>query len=192
MAKKVTEDGRYRIFFVELYHDTEDYDYQEVVRNLKSLGEYAYITHDKDTFEDGTLKKIHDHWIVKRDNAMSGKAFYKKTGIPLKFCQEVKNERSCIRYLIHFDEIDKYHYSFDEIRTSGKYQRTVSKAFLDKESDEEILANIYNFIYDLKNKVDNKIEATYYLLQYVNSNCYDTIYKRYRNEFSLQLSSIFY
>lgn len=191
MGKKITEDGRYRLFFLELYHDTESYDYDSVKRILKSMGKYAYITHDKDLSEDGTLKKIHDHWIIKLDNAMTGRAFQKKTGVPLQFCQEIQNERSCCRYLIHTDDEDKYQYKKEDVHCSSNYQRQFLKCFTELETEEQQLSNIYNFISKISLNEKNKHNALFYLIEYVNSNCYDTIYKRYRFEIKDYLNSLY-
>lgn len=191
MGRKITENGRYRLFFLVLYHDSESYDYKETCRYLKSLGNYAYITHDKDLDDDGNLKKIHDHWIIKLDNAMSGSAFHKKTGIPLNLCQEIQNERSCCRYLIHFDDPERYQYDINEVHCSTHYSRFFNKCFNDVESEEQQISNIYNFLSDISTKASNSHEALYLLVQYVNSQCYDTVYKRYRTEFKDYLSSLF-
>lgn len=182
MSRKIQEDKRYRLFFIELYHDTEDYNYKEIKRILKSFKNYAYITHDKEEC------KKHDHWVIKLDNAMTGRAFTKKTGIPLKFCQEIINERSCCRYLIHKDDEDKYQYDINKVKTSINYQRFFKKCFEDIETEEQQLQNIFNMCDSLKDL--NYNIRTMALVKYVNSNCYDTLYKRYRYEIQNYLKMI--
>ena len=174
---------RYRLFFIELYKETKSYDYKEVLRNLKGYKKWAYITHDKDRKENGELKKEHTHFVLHLDNASTKEALSKKTGIPINFIENVRNERSVVRYLIHIDDDDKYQYSKNEIKCSRNYERYVSKCFDDLETEEQILSNIFAFLDSAM--VDNKNYSSilFLLIQYVNSNCYDTIYKRYRYEF---------
>lgn len=208
MSRKITETGRYRLFFLELYHDTTSYDYKEVLRILKSMGKYAYIVHDKDiyskedydkyiskynkepSFHVGDHKKVHTHFILKRENAMTGSAFVKKTGIPLNFCEEIQNERSCCRYLLHTDDEDKFQYNKNEVKCSKNYEREFFKCFTELENEETQLTNIYLYIDKQAELKVNRHNALFNLIIYVNSNCYDTIYKRYRYEIKDYLQSV--
>lgn len=178
---------RYRLFSIILYEESEDYDTKNVLFNIKSNKYYAYILHNKDVDNKGEFKKAHYHIIIKLDNASTIEALAKKIGIKKNYIQHIKNERAYIRYLIHFDDADKHQYELEEIKFSRLYQRKVCKCFEDAETEEQILCNINNFIADLKGKGVSSNDALFLLIQYVNSNCYDTIYKRYRYEFQKML-----
>lgn len=172
---------RYRLFSLVLYKDTDSYDFLEVIKNIKGYHYYAYIKHNNDKDDNGILKKEHYHCILKLDNASTISALSKKIGIPENYIQNVRNERSMIRYLIHFDDEDKYQYNIADINCSRNYQRFIYKCFDDKESEEEILNNIIYYITNELKEVPIT-QSLSKLLIYINNNCYETIYKRYRYE----------
>lgn len=174
---------RYRIYFIELYKETKSYNFNDVLRNLKGYKKWAYITHNQDTKEDGSLKKEHVHFLLHLDNASTIKALSKKTGVPEQFLQNVRNERSVVRYLTHIDDEDKFQYNIEDIKSSRMFQRYVSKCFDDLETEDVILSNIFSYIDSLLIDTHVYSKILYCLLQYINLNCYDTIYKRYRYEF---------
>lgn len=179
---------RYRLFSIILYEESESYNTKDVLFNIKSNKYYAYILHNKDINELGEFKKPHYHIIIKLDNACTIDALSKKLGLAPNYIQNIRNERAYIRYLLHFDDAEKHQYTMEEISCSRLYQRKISKSFEDAETEEQILCNINTFISDLKNKGVNSTDALFLLIQYVNSNCYDTIYKRYRFEFQKMLA----
>lgn len=182
---------RHRVFCLVLYRETDSYNFEEVLRNIKTYKNYAYIKHDKDITEDNTLKKEHFHCVLKLDNACTISALSKKLDVPDNYIQNVRNERTMIRYLIHLDDPLKVQYDKNDIVSSPVYSRYVNKCFEHIESEEEQLSNIYTFVSDLSKKASNKHDALYLLVQYVNSNCYDTVYKRYRFEIRDYLNSLF-
>lgn len=176
-------EKRARLFSIILYEDTTDYNIKEVLFNIKSNKYYAYILHNKDKDNKGAFKKPHYHIIIRLDNASTIKALSKKIGIKENYIQVIKNERSYIRYLIHFDDADKYQYDLEQICCSRYYQRKIMKAFEDVETEEDIIIKIYNKIDSLNSLNIPRRESIFLLIQFINSNCYDTIYKRYRQEF---------
>lgn len=175
-------NDRYRLFSLILYEDTTSYNIKEVLKNIKAYKFYAYIIHDKDLQESGEVKKKHFHVIIKLDNATTIKALAKKIGIPENFIQHARNERAMVRYLIHFDDDDKYQYQLSEIKSSRNYERYVKKCFDDLETEDVIIQNIFSYINENLNHLPYN-DFMYYFLQYINFNCYETIYKRYRYEF---------
>ena len=72
-------------------------------------------------------------------------------------------------------------YDLDDVKVSGIFQRKFLKQFEDVKTEEEILSDIYNYIDELPEDIGIHM-STRILIQFVNSNCYDTIYKRYRPE----------
>lgn len=182
MSKLLNLEDRCRLFFFIVYHESELYDYVETKRLLKSFKNWAYITHDQDLNDKGELKKVHDHWLVRLDNAMTLRSFIKKTGIPQEHIQRVVSERSCARYLTHIDEEDKYIYSFEDIKASSNYQRYIKKCYEDVETEEEIILKLFNYIEHLVSITSDYKEMLRLFIIYVNSNAYDTIFKRYRYE----------
>ena len=177
---------RIRVFSIILYKDSTSYDYDETIRYLKSMGQYAYIEHKPEKEE----KKVHTHFILHCPNGKEIKVLSNKTGIPINHIKNVRSERSMLRYLIHYDDKDKIQYSLDQVNVSETYKRIFRKAFDDMESEEQQITNIYSFINELVKNSKSRHEVLYLLIQYVNSNCYDTIYKRYRQEFNSYLNDM--
>jgi len=194
MRKKVIEikeeeekiKDRFRLFHIVLYEDSTSYDFEETLRNLKSYNKYAYIKHIPEKEE----KKEHYHIIIKLDNACTIQSLSKKTGVPIQHIQNIRNERSMLRYLIHKDDEDKIQYDISQVKVSSSYERFFHKAFNDIETEEQIICNIYNFITSIVGKGKSRSNCLFYLVQYVNSNCYDNIYKRYRQEFNTYLTDL--
>lgn len=168
---------KYRCFTIILYEDTSSYDINEVLFNIRGFKYYAYIKHQPESDE----KKAHYHVIIKLDNATTCEGISKRLGVPLQHIKYVRNVRAMCRYLIHMDDSDKIQYSINDVFVSKLFERKFKKNFEELKSEEEIIQDIYFYI-------DNTHFDTYYekvrnLLLYVNFNCYDTIYKRYRLEF---------
>lgn len=179
---------RYRLFSLILYEDTDTYDIKNVLFNIRSNKYYAYILHNQDKDNKGNFKKPHYHIIIKLDNATTIDALSKKLGVPKNYIQNIRNERAYIRYLIHFDDADKFQYELGDIKNSRLYERYIKKCFEDKETEEEIIVKINAFINNLKDKNISNTDALFLLIQFINSNNYDQLYKRYRFEFQKMLN----
>lgn len=170
---------RFRNFTLILYQDTTSYNFEETLRIIKSQKKWAYIKHMPEAEET----KEHYHVILSFDNQSSITALSKKTGVPVQHIKGIKNFRSMCRYLIHKDDEEKYQYSLEQVKVSNLFAKEYKKQFDDIETEDEIIEKIYNFIRGLRNKFDY-VEAQRLLVQYVNSHCYERIYKRYRFEYT--------
>lgn len=192
LQKEEDLNKRKRLFTLVLYPDSTSYDFEEVMRYIKSYKKWAYAIHDQDKKDNSDeLKKLHYHVVIKTENNTTISALSKKLGIADNYIKAVRNERSMIRYLIHLDDLEKYQYKKNIIKCSSLYDRFVSKCFDDLEDEPTQLANIYNYVSDLSKKEKSIHNATFLLIQYVNMNCYDTIYKRYRFEIQDYLKSLY-
>lgn len=175
---------RFRNFTLILYQDTTSYNFEETLRIIKSQKKWAYIKHMPEADE----KKEHYHVILSFDNQSSISALSKKTGVPVQHIKGIKNFRSMCRYLIHKDDEEKYQYSLDQVKVSPLFSKEYKKQFDDIETEDEIIDKIYNFIDGLKGKF-GYAQTQRLLVQYINSHCYERIYKRYRFEFTEFLKS---
>lgn len=102
-----------------LYPDSETYDYEEVLLNVKNyFVEFAYILHDKDVTEDGEVKKAHMHWLGRRKNASSLEYVAEVMGLKENEIEAIRNWKGAVRYLTHVDYPDKYRYEVDDIVTN--------------------------------------------------------------------------
>ena len=92
------------------------------------------IYHDKDVKEDGSLKTPHFHCVLLLENRRSKENIINDISTRLKIpsnCVSVddcKSIQGAIRYLTHYDDTDKYQYSFEDIKSNDK---KYNKYFLD-------------------------------------------------------------
>lgn len=179
------QSKKFRHWTILLYEDSKSYIFKDVLRIIKSNKKYAYIKH----FPESNEKKEHFHVLISLENATKKSTLAKKLGIGENYIDEVKNLRSMCRYLIHKDDDDKYQYPLDNVIVSPLFERQFKKSFDDIEDEPTIITNIYNFIDSIKESSLNYFLQQKSLIQYVNLNCYDTIYKRYRTEFIDYLKS---
>lgn len=175
--EEIVDDKKYRNFMVLFYEESKHYKFDDVIFNIHSLKYYAYIKHEPEDDE----KVAHYHAFIRLDSACTESALSKRLGIPVDKIQHVKNVRGACRYLTHIDYEDKIQYSLDQVKLSGLFNRQFYKSFQDVKTEEEIIQDIYNFIDTYQEKNYNlKLRN---LILFVNYNVYDTIYRRYRNEF---------
>lgn len=174
---------KFRHWIVLLYQDSNSYNFEEVLRICKSQKKWAFIKH----FPESNEKKEHFHVILSFENATKKETLAKKLGITENYIDEIKSFRTICRYLTHIDDEDKFQYNLDQVKISKLFEKEYKKQFDDIETEEEIINNIYSFISKVVNLPYN--EAIISLIQYVNINCYDRIYKRYRYEFNEFLKS---
>lgn len=168
---------QYRNWLILLYDDTISYDFKDVLRIVKSQKNWAYIKHLPEENE----KKPHYHVILSFENARTKNGLSSLLGVPSNYISEIKSFRTICRYLVHKDDDDKIQYSLDNVIISDSFKRKYFKQFDDLESEEDIISNIYTYISSLGSLPYH--EALKSLILFINSQCYDTLYKRYRFEF---------
>lgn len=113
------DKNRYRRFCIELYPDTDSYDYDEVLLYLvQNSVTWSYIVHDKDEDNEGKLKKPHVHMVIVRKNGSTCSALSKCTKIPVNFIEPCRKYIPAIRYLVHRDDPDKFQYNQLEVNTN--------------------------------------------------------------------------
>lgn len=77
---------------------------------------YAYIFHDKDIDDNGSLKPKHIHFVAQDRHSL--KTWSNLLGIPENMIEIPRNFRAVNRYLIHKDSSDKYQYAADDVITN--------------------------------------------------------------------------
>ena len=183
MKKNITnseeiDEKRFRHFMILLYEDSEVYSFNDVLFDLKgSFKNYAYIKHQPENKE----KKSHIHFILSLDNARSINSISKRLGIPSNYFQSIKSLRASCRYLTHVDFDDKKQYHLSDVIVSPSFSRKFYSSFDDLKTEQDVIDDIYLYIDSLTNYTFK--DALKHLILFVNSQSYDTIYKRYRNEF---------
>jgi hypothetical protein len=111
-------DKKFRSFAGTLYPDSESYDCEILLSTIRSkFTDWAYILHDKDTDENGELKKPHIHWVG-RATPRCLSVVSNFLGLPENDIEVVKNFDNMVMYLIHLNDIDKFQYSPDDVETN--------------------------------------------------------------------------
>ena len=170
-----------------LYKDSETYNYDEVLFDLKgSFKNYAYIDH----LPEDNEKKEHTHFILSLDNTRTIDSLSKRVGVAPNYIQSIKSLRASCRYLTHIDNDDKTRYELSDVKVSSAFSRKFFGAYDDLKTEEDVIDDIYLFIDSLNN--NEYKDAIKQLIKFVNSQAYDTIYKRYRYEFQDYLKDTLY
>lgn len=102
--------------------------------------------HDKDVFEDtGELKKPHWHVILIFTSLKSFKQVKEITDkLNTVEPKKIADLEMMIRYLIHFDDPEKYQYSKKDIEVYGSID--INKYFESKENRYQLVENIFKYI----------------------------------------------
>ena len=138
-------DNRARLWSLLVWSDTRE-DYADVLDELQ-IPWIESPWHDKDKNNDGTDKKPHKHIIL----AFSGKKSYEQikaitdelgTTIP----QRVNDLRSSVRYLIHEDNENKFHYDIRDIKAHCGFTDPSKFFEMSKQLKIDTTAEIMRFI----------------------------------------------
>lgn len=108
------EKFRDRKFCLLLYPDCPEHSLAFEV--IKQGYDYAAILHDKDTDDDGVVKKAHWHIVLRcSSNAIWSTALADDLGITANYIERCRNLDRALEYLIHFNESDKYQYAVTDV-----------------------------------------------------------------------------
>lgn len=133
-----------RIFLGVLYPDSTSYEIEKVISRLEdTFTDLAYITHDMDVDEMGTVKKAHIHWCGKRSSPAPLSTIANSLGIEENAIEFCKNWKYSLRYLIHADNPEKYQYAPDKVTANFPFT-----AVIDGKLEALKARQIYNFIND--------------------------------------------
>ena len=117
---------------------------------IKMNYKYAYIIHDRDTDENGEIKKKHIHVFYEFENERSITSIAKELNVEEYDIEKIRNKKGAIRYLIHKDSPNKFQYKIDEIQTNISNIETYMK---DKTTENEDMIKIISFLYGERRKV---------------------------------------
>lgn len=164
-----------RSFLGSIYPDAVNYDCDVVLGQLETIfDKWAYILHDQDKDEHGELKKPHVQWVGQFNTPRTISNVANKLGIPendVNFCYKFKSQ---VRYLVHYDNKDKFQYSRDLVFSNFD----LAEYFNDSGSKEaEEVNEIINYIFEH----DVRNIAT--LVQWCAKNGYWSTYRRAQSTF---------
>lgn len=127
-----------------LYEESDNISFNNV--DLSKY-DYLYIKHDKDKFDDGSLKKTHYHIILKFKNYKWLSSLSEELNIPFNYFQKIRSLDNMLTYLLHYKEDNKYHYSFDDLVGSSILKFKLKKIINSFERDEtDIISSFYTYI----------------------------------------------
>ena len=106
------EKYRSRAHVLLLYPDCESH--VEAVKKIEKSYDYAMILHDKDSDENGELKKPHWHIVLRFGQAVWSSAICKELGIEENYIEKPRSFDNALLYLVHFNDSDKYQYNPDD------------------------------------------------------------------------------
>lgn len=144
---------------------------------LNNYQEYAFINHDKDLLEDGTTKKLHTHVVIKFKNYRWKNAIAEELGIPCNYLEKCRNLELALKYLIHFNNEEKYQYSINEVYGPLKIKLNNYMLNTDKTENEKVLE-----LLDYIENNDKYIYLSTFIRYCCNSGLYD-IYRRSATSF---------
>lgn len=115
-SKPAAAPKKCRKFIGVIYPDAENYDFQAVLDSFDyTFEEWAYIVHDKDTDDNGEVLKPHVHWIGAKRTPSLISIVANQLGVPENSIEFCKSWKVSVRYLVHDDNDDKYHYPAEDI-----------------------------------------------------------------------------
>lgn len=135
-----------RYYTAELILYLDNTNHLELLEYLIKKYDYAYILHDKDTNDDGSLKKEHIHLLIFFKNARWGSAILKEINIDNSNLIEFREDKAkAIQYLIHSNNLNKFQYNYQDIKTNINIDIYFNKY---KDDETKDVSLIYDFIFN--------------------------------------------
>lgn len=137
-----------------------------------NYSKYAYIMHDKDILEDGTPKKLHFHIVISFNNYRWRNAISTELGITPNYIEKIRNLENSLKYLIHYNNSNKYQYSIEDVKGTLKHKLENYINSQDKTESEKVL-ELLSYIENYK----GYLKLTDFIKYVCDTNLYD-IYRR--------------
>lgn len=187
--KKYTsrEEIKGRCFQCIIYPDSEDYDCNDVLEDIKIKSvQYAIAYHDKDQYSQvdyenyieennknpdwniGDPKKPHFHCILIFSNSKQLGLVASMIGIKQNYLQKVENKEGALQYLIHKNNPEKYQYNITDVESNIV---KLEKKYFDLDNDMKA-SNILDEII-MRSAEGKEVTVTSMALWCVYNNCWD-------------------
>lgn len=135
----------------------------------------VFLLHDKDTNEDGTLKKQHLHFIIRFTNARERNSLAKELKIKPCYIQPCSSFNAYSIYMLHLDEPFKHQYDITEV--GGTLYNDFLKAVQNVDNEQIKVKKILKFLEDLPLHSSRS-----YILKWI---CDNSLYDTYRRGYSI-------
>lgn len=101
----------------------------DILEHKTAIQDWAYVLHDKDVLEDGSLKKPHYHIAVRLKDSYDTKYVSQWFDIKENYISKVKGKwADMLKYLTHANAESKFQYSKDSVQSNFDWQDVVAKA----------------------------------------------------------------
>ena len=137
------EKYRSRCHVLLLYPDCAAH--VEAIKKIEQSYDYALILHDKDSDENGELKKAHWHVVLRFGQAVWNTAVCKDLGIEENYLEKPRSFDNALLYLVHFNDSDKYQYDVSEVKGSLQ-KRLYEKMNAQEKTEGEKVHDLIVFI----------------------------------------------
>lgn len=152
-------------------YPSEDYTHKQAIEYIENNLSYALINHDQD-IENGQLKKSHTHIVLKFSNYKWKNALAKELNITPNYLQKCKNFEKALKYLIHFEDEDKFQYDISLVK--GDLKKKLKNYLRDNTlTESEKVLQLIDFI----NEYDKKLSLSDFIRICCQLNLYD-VYRR--------------
>ena len=128
------------IHWALVLYPNEDPTHKSALDFIKeNYSKYAFIKHDKDFLEDNSLKKEHYHIVISFSNYRWKSAISNELGITPNYIEKVRNIENALKYLIHYNNSNKYQYDINEVQGTLKSKLESYINNEDKNESEKVL-----------------------------------------------------
>ena len=106
--------------FCLLLYPKEDKTHYNAIKIIKENYDYALINHNNDLLDSGEKKKEHTHVVLRFKNAIWNSSLSENLGISINYIEKCRNLDKSLLYLIHYNDINKFQYDFEEVEGTLK------------------------------------------------------------------------
>lgn len=126
----------------EIVQQTKYLPIENVEKGVMSgyVRDYAYILHDKDTKEDGTLKEPHYHIFVRLKASTDSKYIAGAFGVPEQYVGKIHGKWvDALMYCTHENAPEKFQYSEEDVISNFDFHAVKEKEKEKKSKDARLL-----------------------------------------------------
>lgn len=155
-----------RVFTGTVYPDSTSYSCSDVLFKILTQPDSCYILHDKDDV------KPHYHWLFRLSQPTTPHKIAVLLGLNDNDIEIGKSFTSLVRYLIHFDDPDKFQYAREDIQTELNLDKYFDVSSSIKDSDS---------LLDIIDYLEKNAPSRRQMLHWCLSNGVYDVYKRNYN-----------
>lgn len=162
-------------YYSLVLYPNEDATHKSCIDYISSHFDYALIKHNCDLKDNSLeLKKEHYHVVIAFKNYRYLNSLIEELNISSNYIETSNSLESALKYLIHFDNKEKYQYSIDDVSGTlkEKLRFYVDKAQRTGESSETLL---------ILETIDSM--GYIYLKEFMTFICENDLYSTYRRNY---------